>query len=110
MRERRAVGAADELKPALATGARAALVLPHRPAADAARDRQATGRRHVLTISTAGQPQVRAPTASASGGYWGCGMAMTRKPAAAAERRPLEESSTAAQSGGEQPSLAATAR
>ena len=40
----------------------------------------------------------------------GCGTAMTRRPAAAAERRPFEESSTAAQSAGEQPSRAVTAR
>ena len=47
------IAAADELKPALAAGPRAALILPHRPAADAARDRQATGRLHGVTISPA---------------------------------------------------------
>jgi hypothetical protein len=47
------IAAADELKPALAAGPRAALILPHRPAADAARDRQATGRLHGITISPA---------------------------------------------------------
>ena len=47
------ITAADELKPALAAGPRAALVLPHRSAADAARDRQATGRPHGITISPA---------------------------------------------------------
>jgi hypothetical protein len=47
------VTAADELKPALAAGPRAALILPHRPAADAARDRQATGQLHGVTISPA---------------------------------------------------------
>ena len=47
------VTAADELKPALAAGPRAALILPHRPAADAARDRQATGQLHRVTISPA---------------------------------------------------------
>ncbi len=47
------ITAADELKPALAAGPRAALILPHRPAADAARDRQATGQPHGVTISPA---------------------------------------------------------
>ena len=47
------ITAADELKPALAAGPRAALILPHRPAADAARDRQATGQLHGVTISPA---------------------------------------------------------
>ena len=47
------IAAADELEPALATGSLAALLLPHRPAADAARDRQATRRLHGLNISSA---------------------------------------------------------
>ena len=47
------IAAADELKPALAAGPHTALILPHRPAADAARDRQATGRLHGVTISPA---------------------------------------------------------
>jgi hypothetical protein len=47
------IAAADKLEPALAAGPRAALILPHRPAADAARDRQATGRLHGVTISPA---------------------------------------------------------
>jgi hypothetical protein len=47
------ITAADELKPALAAGPLAALILPHRPAADAARDRQATGQLHGVNISPA---------------------------------------------------------
>jgi hypothetical protein len=47
------IAAADELEPALAAGPLAGLLLPHRPAADAARDRQATRRLHGLNISSA---------------------------------------------------------
>jgi DNA-binding CsgD family transcriptional regulator len=49
-------------------------------------------------------------SAAGSGGYLGCGTAITRSPAAAADRRPLVESSTAAQSCGRRPSRAVTAR
>ena len=47
------IAAADELEPALAAGPLAALLLSYRPAADAARDRQATRRLHGLNISSA---------------------------------------------------------
>ncbi len=47
------IAAADELKPALAAGPLAALILPHRPAADATRDRQAMRRLHEVNISSA---------------------------------------------------------
>jgi NADPH:quinone reductase-like Zn-dependent oxidoreductase len=64
----------------------------------------------VVSAARLGSTRRAWASASGSGGYWGCGIAMTRRPAAAAERRPLEESSTAAASGGGQPSPAATAR
>src|SRR6266480_2676028 len=57
-----------------------------------------------------GRTRLVTARASGSGGYWGCGIAMTCRPAAAAERRPLEESSTAAQAAGGTPSPAVTAR
>ena len=41
--------------------------------------------------------------ASAAGGYSGRGTAMTARPAAAAERSPFEESSTAAHAAGATP-------
>ncbi len=47
------ITAADELQPALTADRHAALILPHRPAADAARDRQAKGRLHGINISSA---------------------------------------------------------
>ena len=46
------IAAADEIKPALAAGPLAALILPHRSAADATWDRQAT-RLHGVNISSA---------------------------------------------------------
>jgi len=53
----------------------------------------------------------RAPaSASGAGGYSGRGTAMTASPAAAAERSPLEESSTAAHDCGSTPSNRATVR
>ncbi len=47
------IAAADEFEPALAAGPLATLLLPHRPAADAARDRHATRRFHGLNIGSA---------------------------------------------------------
>src|SRR5580658_3344771 len=64
----------------------------------------------VVSPARLGSTRLARASASGSGGYCGCGIATTRRPAAAAERSPLEESSTAAQSGGGQPSPAVTAR
>ena len=68
------IAAADELKPALAAGPLAALILPHRPAANAARDRQATGRLHGVNISSALASGVgRFRAARRDMGKWGRG-------------------------------------
>ncbi len=62
--------------------------------------------RYVRLVST----RRAAARASGAGGYSGRGMAMTVNPAAAAERRPLEESSMAAQALGETERRSAAAR
>ena len=49
-------------------------------------------------------------SAAGSGGYLGCGTAMTCNPAAAADRSPFVESSTAAHASGAKPSRSVTAR
>src|SRR5690242_9658803 len=64
----------------------------------------------VVRSVRAGRTRLARARASGSGGYSGCGIAMTCRPAAAAERRPFEESSTAAQLVGATPSMAVTAR
>ncbi len=67
------VAAADELKPALGTGPLTALIEPHRSAADAARDRQATGRLHeinICSVQAAGTWPTPGPARSRPG--WPC--------------------------------------
>ena len=85
------IAAADELKPALAAGPLAALILPHRPAADAARDRQATGRLHGVNISSA-LASGRSATGQCPAGPFPPGPAMSPAPATrrdlGAMRRP----------------------
>src|SRR5438132_1280818 len=64
------------------------------------------------TVSSArpGTTRLAAASASAAGGYAGRGTAITVMPAAAAERSPFDESSTAAHDPGGTPSVAATDR
>src|SRR5215469_3453345 len=57
-----------------------------------------------------GSTSAARPSASGPGGYFGCGTAITRSPAAAADLSPFAESSTAAQRRGRWPSLLVTAR
>src|SRR6516165_2317066 len=64
----------------------------------------------VVSSVRLGSTSVARLSASAPGGYLGCGTAITRNPAAAAERSPFAESSTAAHRCGGRPSRPVTAR
>ena len=55
------IAAADKREPALRAIPRTALVLPHRPAADAGRDGQAARLPHLVTIRRAGRDRRRCP-------------------------------------------------